>query len=130
MDTNNYQFLATRTEKKMVESSCISAIAIDERDARLLHSAMGAVTEAGELMDALKRLVIYGKPLDITNIKEELGDILWYIAIGCDALDTSFAALMRANIAKLQARFPDKFDAELALNRTLSVERAALENTK
>lgn len=47
----------------------------------LLHCATGLVTESAELVDAIKKHVFYGKSLDVVNIKEELGDILWYIAI-------------------------------------------------
>lgn len=47
----------------------------------LLHCATGLVTESAELVDAIKKHVFYGKPLDVVNIKEELGDLLWYIAI-------------------------------------------------
>lgn len=47
----------------------------------LLHCATGLVTESAELVDAVKKNVFYGKPLDVVNIKEEIGDILWYIAI-------------------------------------------------
>lgn len=47
----------------------------------LLHCATGLVTESAELVDAIKKHVFYGKPLDVVNIKEEIGDILWYIAI-------------------------------------------------
>ena len=39
----------------------------------LLHGAMGLCTESGEIMDALKRHIFYGSPLDILNIKEEIG---------------------------------------------------------
>lgn len=47
----------------------------------LLHCATGLVTESAELVDCIKKHVFYGKPLDVVNIKEELGDLLWYIAI-------------------------------------------------
>lgn len=47
----------------------------------LLHCATGLVTESAELVDAIKKHVFYGKPLDVVNIKEELGDLLWYVAI-------------------------------------------------
>lgn len=47
----------------------------------LLHCVTGLVTESAELVDAIKKHVFYGKPLDVVNIKEELGDLLWYIAI-------------------------------------------------
>ncbi len=97
-------------------------------NARILHAAMGCVTESAELMDALKKQVFYGKDLDMTNVKEEAGDILWYLAILFDELETSFDEEERRVIAKLQARFPSKFSEEDALNRNLVQEREILEN--
>ena len=45
---------------------------------RLLHGVIGLVTETSELLDAIKKSLFYGKPLDKTNLIEELGDLLWY----------------------------------------------------
>lgn len=53
----------------------------------LLHCATGLVTESAELVDCIKKHVFYGKPLDVVNIKEEIGDILWYIAIAVRIFD-------------------------------------------
>lgn len=47
-----------------------------------LHASMGLVTEIGELVDNLKRQVFYGTPENVVNFKEEIGDVLWYIALG------------------------------------------------
>lgn len=95
--------------------------------ARLLHAAMGCVTESGELLDQMKKHLVYGKPLDETNFKEELGDILWYIQLACNVLGTSFSQLMLQNAAKLKVRFGDRFDFDKVLNRDLDAERAVLE---
>lgn len=46
----------------------------------LIHMALGLAGEIGELLDAVKKHVIYGKPLDIVNLSEELGDDFWYAA--------------------------------------------------
>ena len=93
----------------------------------LLHASMGLVTEAGEFQDMLKKHVFYGKPLDEVNLKEEIGDLLWYCAIALEALDTDFQAVMQTNIDKLKARYPEKFTEEKAENRDLAKERKILE---
>lgn len=93
----------------------------------LLHAAMGIGTEAGELLDAFKRQLFYGKPLDVVNIKEEVGDLMWYVAILLRELDLDFQEILDLNIQKLRARFPDKFTEDHALNRDLETERAILE---
>lgn len=95
---------------------------------RLLHAAIGLCTEAGEIQDALKKSLFYGKPLDTVNLKEEIGDIMWYVALACDALGADLGEIMGTNIAKLKARFGDKFTAHAALNRDLETERKILES--
>lgn len=97
---------------------------------RLLHAGMGLATEAGEFVDMLKKHIFYGKPLDVLNLVEELGDSCWYIAIACDALQVSFEDVMKKNISKLKARYPNKFTQEDALNRDLKRERETLEEIK
>ncbi len=94
---------------------------------QLMHAAMGIMTESGELMDQLKRHTMYGKDLDIVNLKEELGDLFWYIALMAKTLDVSFDELQEKNIAKLKARFGEKFTEDEALNRDLGSERKTLE---
>lgn len=95
---------------------------------RLLHAAIGMCTESGEFIDQLKKHIFYGKPLDKVNLKEEIGDQLWYIGIALDVLDSDFDTEQRKNIAKLQARYPSKFSEESAINRDLDKEREILES--
>jgi NTP pyrophosphatase (non-canonical NTP hydrolase) len=94
---------------------------------RLLHAGMGLVTESAEFLDALKKTFFYGKELDKVNLKEELGDILWYMAVACDVLGTDFEMEMTRNINKLRARYPEKFESHKAENRNLDEERKILE---
>lgn len=100
---------------------------MDQVSPRLLHAAMGLDTEAGEFMDALKKSIFYGKPLDKTNLKEEIGDLLWYLAIAMNELGTDFDTEQDRVIRKLKARYPSKFDNDLAENRDLVAERKILE---
>jgi len=100
----------------------------NEKMLDLLHASMGLVTEAGEFQDMLKKHLYYGRELDEVNLKEEIGDVLWYCAIALEALDTDFESVMQTNIDKLKARFPEKFTEENANNRNLDKEREILEN--
>lgn len=95
---------------------------------RLLHAGLGLSTESGEFLDALKKHIFYGKPLDHTNLLEEVGDLLWYCAIALDTLGGDFPSVMEQNIAKLRARFPTKFSEDAALTRNLAAERSILES--
>ncbi|MBI4458414.1 nucleoside triphosphate pyrophosphohydrolase family protein [Candidatus Uhrbacteria bacterium] len=94
---------------------------------RIEHAVMGTVTEAGELLDAVKKAKIYGKPLDRVNLVEEAGDCMWYLALLCTELGVSFEQVWEKNIAKLRARYPEKFTQEHALARDLETERKILE---
>ena len=94
---------------------------------RLLHAAMGLQTETAEFTDALKKSIFYGNPLDVVNLKEEIGDVLWYLSIAMDVLSTDFNTEQTRLIAKLKARFPSKFDEACAINRDLKKERHILE---
>lgn len=96
-------------------------------DVDALHAAMGIATEAGEFLDPFKKAYFYGKPIDFTNLDEEVGDLLWYIAIYLNARSLSFENVMQRNINKLRTRYPEKFKAADAINRDLNAERAVLE---
>lgn len=137
MKADEYVKLATVTESKDFEAIIgrvqgnnkpTSLEGGDPTNLRLLHAAIGLCTETGELQDALKKSIFYGKPLDRTNLAEELGDVMWYIAIACDALGVSLEGVMEKNIAKLKARYGDKFTQHAALNRNLEAERTILES--
>ncbi len=73
--------------------------------ANLLHLAMGIAGESGEIVDAIKKHVIYGKPLDVNNVIEELGDILFYITALCEQVDTDIDMVRELNISKLEKRY-------------------------
>ena len=103
---------------------------IDYNKERLLHACMGMQTETAEFTDALKKSLFYGKTLDTVNLKEELGDLLWYVSIAMDELGTTYEAEMQRVINKLKIRYPEKFTEEDATNRDLVAERKLLEEYK
>lgn len=96
-------------------------------DTRVLHAIIGIATESGELMEAVQDKLEVQKPLDEVNLLEEVGDLNWYEAILIDALDGDWDTVRERNIAKLRARYPDKFTSEDAINRDLETERKILE---
>lgn len=60
---------------------------------RLRHAGAGMISENGELMDIWKKFAVYGKDIDTVHLVEELGDFMWYVATGMNALgfdETSF----------------------------------------
>lgn len=74
-------------------------------DAHLLHMTVGVSGEAGELLDAVKKAVIYRKPLDRENVIEELGDLEFYMEGLRQGLGITRQETIDANIAKLSKRY-------------------------
>jgi NTP pyrophosphatase (non-canonical NTP hydrolase) len=73
--------------------------------AHLMHMAIGLAGEVGELLDAIKKNVIYRKPLDRENVVEELGDIGFYLTALHDALNVSKSEAEQENRSKLNKRY-------------------------
>lgn len=166
---NDYVLLANRTAKPLAGP------------AQLEHARWGLITEVGELFDLYKRCKIYGKPWDLNNFREEIGDICWYVALEtfttgavielpleitvadnatveeqihslvmlaadavqagrsmnakavlytaarlCKLHEVDIWQCMRLNIAKLAARYGDKYSDEAALIRNLTLEAKVL----
>ena len=89
---------------------------------RLLTAAVGMSAESGEFTEVVKKIIFQGKPVNEENLfhlKRELGDIMWYVAQACMALDTSFDEIIEMNVEKLQKRYPGgKFDIYKSENRS------------
>ena len=125
LNPTEYMRAVLITESK--DYSAIRGRMYEDSAIRMLHSILGIANESGELMEVIKKEIFYDKPPDRLHLIEEYGDLLWYIALGLDVLGASFEEVMRANIAKLRARYKDgEFDAQLAVNRSKSKEYAAM----
>ena len=88
---------------------------------QLLTAALGLTAESGEFTEVVKKIFLQGKPYTEENIfhmKRELGDICWYLAQACMALDTTFDEVIEMNVDKLMARYPGgEFDVHYSENR-------------
>lgn len=88
---------------------------------RLLTAALGISAEGGELVEIIKKILLQGKSYNEENVihmKKEAGDILWYLAQLCMALETDFDELMEINYQKLSTRYPEgTFDVYKSENR-------------
>jgi NTP pyrophosphatase (non-canonical NTP hydrolase) len=74
-------------------------------DAHLWHMATGVAGEAGELLDAIKKIVIYRKPADLPNIKEELGDLEFFLEGVRRVFGITREETLQGNIEKLRKRY-------------------------
>ena len=109
---------------KNIDDSFFDALDIvDEQGvepSRLLTAGIGLSGEVGEFNDLLKKCVFQGKELDddvVNHLRSELGDIMWYVAQGCIALDTTIEEIIDINTAKLKDRYPGGFDEFRSDNR-------------
>lgn len=114
MDSKTYTEECRRTEAR---SDWDSVAVKGEDDVRLLHTVMGISTEAGEVLDILKKDIFYNREFDRIHFLKELGDVMWYVAMAADIVDSSLEEVMQMNIDKLRARYPEKFTTELANHR-------------
>ena len=111
MTFDDYQDLALRTASKeslVNESTMLNA------------AALGLNGEAGEIADHVKKVMFHGHPLDDDTrdkIAKELGDILWYCAMGARGIDVGLGEIARMNVEKLKKRYPEGFSTENSLNR-------------
>lgn len=93
----------------------------------LLNTALGLTGEGGEFADIVKKLRFHGHPYTPeikTKLIKELGDVLWYVAQGCKALEVSLSDVAKINIQKLTDRHGEKFSEERSLNKDESKEAA------
>jgi len=88
---------------------------------RLMTAAFGMSAEAGEFTEVVKKIFLQGKPYNEENVfhmRRELGDLCWYLAQACMALDISFDEVLEMNYEKLSARYPaGAFDVYRSENR-------------
>ena len=87
-----------------------------DRDRRL-NFALGLAGEAGEVANYLKKTTFHGHVLEKAVLVEELGDVLWYVAMLMANEGITFDEVASANISKLQARYPQGFSVEASLHR-------------
>lgn len=83
----------------------------------ILTCALGLAGETGEIVELVKKHLFHGHELPEHKLKDELGDILWYVAVGAHGLKTDLDYLMHYNIQKLKARYPEGFDSNRSINR-------------
>jgi|TARA_Y100001973_G_C5199106_1_gene336364 NTP pyrophosphatase (non-canonical NTP hydrolase) len=88
---------------------------------RLLTAAVGISAEGGEFTEIVKKMVFQGKPWNEDNREHliiELGDVMWYVAQACMALEIDFDDVVKGNVKKLEKRYPGgSFSIDKSENR-------------
>jgi NTP pyrophosphatase (non-canonical NTP hydrolase) len=100
---NEYQELALKTVNPNLDFNEV-----------LSMCGLGLSGESGEVADMLKKHLYHfngERSIDHTRYTQELGDIMWYVAVLAATLSIPLENVMQQNIAKLAARHGDKFKA-------------------
>lgn len=108
MTVQEYQELAMRTKNNDLT-----------RDQLLLDGVLGLCGESGEVADMLKKHLFQGHDFKKEDLINELGDVMWYIALICESQHLSLNGIMVRNIDKLEKRYKDGFSTEASINRVV-----------
>lgn len=103
MTGSEYQKLAMRTA--------------NEKCFNLANAGLGLSGEAGEATDIIKKHLFHGHDLCPEHLAKELGDVMWYVALNATLIGYDLDRIMRMNIDKLKARYPEGFDPEKSQHR-------------
>ena len=127
VDFNKYQEFVdavTSDASRDFVSLADRMVELDEKGAnieRLLTAGVGINAEGGEFLEIIKKMVFQGKPWNADNKEHliiELGDLMWYVAQACMALEVSFDEVVARNVQKLLKRYPEgAFDSYFSENR-------------
>lgn len=124
MTIKEYENLAMRTN----DGKCTNRVAQYIADVKyepelhtmigeLLNGALGLSGEAGEVADMIKKHIFHGHDLKSDDLIKELGDVCWYLALLCHAIDVPLEEVMSRNIEKLKKRYPEGFSESASINR-------------
>ena len=116
MTGNAYQRHAMRTNDEMSTARLELSIDMNSKYdmGGIVMATMGLSGEVGELNDMIKKWIFHKSDMNITHAKKELGDILWYVACMAESFGWSLDEIMKMNIDKLKARYPEGFDIDRA----------------
>ena len=106
MDVNAYQ----------KEAMTLLNPALTEKDV-LMNALMGLCGESGEAIDLMKKHLYQGHELDREKLIKELGDVAWYLAEAATGLNIDLSEVLRRNLDKLHARYPQGFDTQRSQHR-------------
>lgn len=105
MELNEYQDRANRTDQRPL----LEGESEISREMALVFPLMGMSSEVGSLLNQYKKHVRDGDahPLFSQRVKEELGDILWYVANLAAKLDFDLDGVAQLNLSRIAERWPE-----------------------
>lgn len=84
---------------------------------RCTNFLLGLAGEVGEITDLLKKHIYHAHELDKDKLTKEIGDVLWYLVAIAEVNDISMEDVTKANLEKLEKRYPNGFNSQDSINR-------------
>jgi NTP pyrophosphatase (non-canonical NTP hydrolase) len=104
--------ISLRKYQEFVEALASPNSTVTNKD-RMIVSAIGLTGEAGEVSEIVKKHLYHEGPLDVDEVKNEIGDIMWYVAFACNTFGLDLQDVIETNVDKLKDRYPGgKFSVE------------------
>ena len=123
MELNEYQKFVkytTSAESKGLGEFIDRIVTLNVNVPLLLTASVGLASESGEFSEIVKKIIFQGKEYNADvryHMLRELGDICWYLANAANALSVNLEEIVKMNVEKLQARYPEGFDVARSENR-------------
>lgn len=105
MELKEYQKFCKMTAKKF-----------DSKEKEILTWGLGIAGEAGDVAGCIKKTFSHDNNQK-SGIRENLGDVMWYIAMICEFFGWNLEDIMKENIEKLRRRHPEGFSHRFARER-------------
>lgn len=93
MTLHDYEFEAMKTASNRCR--CLSNV------------ALGLSGESGDFATIVKKYLHSGKNFSFQDALTELGDILWYLTLGCEELGYTLEDAAKMSLSKLHRMYPD-----------------------
>jgi NTP pyrophosphatase (non-canonical NTP hydrolase) len=106
MDIKEYQEKSVRTMDNNLK-----------HNDKVVNMIVGLNGEIGEVTDIFKKHLFHGHDLDMDHLKEELGDVMFYIVNLATIFNIDMSEVLKMNVDKLLKRYPNGFNSQDSINR-------------
>ena len=118
MTLKEYKDLAMRTNDGKCTERLLQSAEFKRFDVGgVINACLGLPGEVGEVCDMVKKAIFHGHSINKEDVKKEIGDVMWYLAMICDSFGFDIEEIAKMNIDKVKERYPDGFSEYASQNR-------------
>lgn len=118
MTLKEYKDLAMRTNDGFCTERLLQSAKCKDIDVGgVINACLGLPGEVGEVCDMVKKRIFHGHTLNTDDLKKEIGDVMWYLAMICDSFGFDIEEIAKMNIDKLKERYPEGFSEYASQHR-------------